>query len=76
MKATALYAALDAMILKAIQEGNSPLYNMRVAAEASAIAEATGREDFRVIDGRLQALRKRGVIKFHREWNRWVEVEK
>ena len=76
MKLKTDYTAIDAAIIKTIRGGNSPLYNICVSAEASAIAEATGREDFRVIDGRLQALRKREVIKFSRELNRWVEVEK
>lgn len=35
-----------------------------VGDEADRIANATGRNDFRVIDGRLQALRKRGEIEF------------
>lgn len=33
-----------------------------VCDEANRIAELTGRESFRVIDGRLQALRKKGLI--------------
>jgi hypothetical protein len=57
------YAELDKRILKVIAERGSPLYNKHVNEEARRLAAATGRDDFRVIDGRLQALRKAGTIR-------------
>lgn len=56
------YVVLDAEIVKAIQADSHPLYARNVGAEARRIAELSGREEFRVIDGRLQALRKAGLI--------------
>jgi hypothetical protein len=61
------YAELDARILKCIADNWQPLYNRDVDQEASRIAKATGREVFRVVDGRLQALRKAGRIKANRK---------
>lgn len=57
-----MYETLDKLIIDAIACGKNPLYAGTVSAEAERIAEATGRKQFRVIDGRLQALRKSGVI--------------
>ena len=57
------YAELDKRIIKVISERGSPLYNKHVNEEAKRLAEATGRDDFRVIDGRIQALRKAGAIR-------------
>lgn len=56
------YERLDAMILLAIDSARHPLYFGPCTAEGMRIAEATGRESFRVIDGRLQALRRAGKI--------------
>ena len=56
------YDRLDAVIIAAIREGRRPLYARTVSAEASQLAAESGREEFRVIDGRLQALRKAGHI--------------
>lgn len=56
------YTKLDAAIVKAIKEGRSPLYDNAANAQASIISVQTKRESFRVIDVRLQALRKAGVI--------------
>lgn len=56
------YAKLDEAILEAIRHRRSPLYCGRVSGEARRIEDATGRSDFRIIDGRLQALRKQGRI--------------
>lgn len=58
------YDQLDALILKAIALRKSPIYFGPCDAEARRIAAATGRDSFRVIDGRLQALRKLGRVKF------------
>lgn len=70
------YAALDAAIIEAIKHGDSPLYSPLVARLVSPIVNATGRNDLRVTDGRLQALRKAGIIEFDRTLNRWLEVTK
>lgn len=56
------YQKLDQRIMEAIRARKNPLYFHTVSEEATRLAEATGREDFRIIDGRLQALRKAGKI--------------
>lgn len=45
-----------------------------VAKEASGIAIDTGRVPSRIIDGRLQALKRRGIIQF--SLGRWGIVKK
>lgn len=57
------YAELDKRIIDAVAKRKSPLYDKRINEEASRLAAGTGRDDFRVIDGRLQALRKAGTIR-------------
>ena len=56
------YEKLDTAILEAVSRKKSPLYDRDAVAEANRIGDATGREGFRVIDGRLQALRRAGLI--------------
>ena len=56
------YENLDGLIIAAIKAHRNPIYAAEVNTEAEALAEATKREAFRVIDGRLQALRKAGRI--------------
>lgn len=58
-----MYEELDKLIVEAVAKRNSPLYDKRINEEATRIAKCTGRDDFRVIDGRLQALRKAGKIR-------------
>ena len=58
------YQELDRRIVEAIRARKSPLYESRVGNEARRLELLTGREDFRIIDGRLQALRKANVIAF------------
>lgn len=59
------YEKLDSLIIKAISEHNgNPIYNRDVAIEALRIARETGRSDMRVVDGRLIALSKSGVIRY------------
>ena len=74
---TMTYKELDAQIAAAVKRGRSPIYASEVSQEASRIAQATGRETNRVIDGRLQALRKAGVIEFVSSTNErgWRVVE-
>ncbi|WP_417070769.1 hypothetical protein [Niveibacterium terrae] len=79
MKAKTDYTELDAAILEAIRKSAwHPGYVPSVIEIAGQIAKATSRESFRVVDGRLQALRKRGVITVDRSMQpaRWVEVKK
>jgi len=64
------YEELDKRIIEAIKRRCNPLYNGVVCAEAERIAVAQPREPFRVIDGRLQALRKAGKIKHYRKQDR------
>lgn len=56
------YRELDKRIVIAIRAQQNPLYAAIVSQEASRLANESGREAFRVIDGRLQALRKAGRI--------------
>jgi len=62
------YSKLDTLILARLKEISTGYLKdiMRddVRAECERIATCTNREAFRVIDGRLQALRKRGAITF------------
>jgi len=58
-----MYEELDKLIIEAITRRESPLYNKRINEEAARIANATGRDDFRVIDGRIQVLRKAKKIR-------------
>lgn len=65
------YAKLDALILERIAGPNGATFtelnaNRAVAEEAARIGEATGRVDWRIVDGRLQTLRKQGLIRFWR----------
>ncbi len=62
-----MYFILDMLIVKAVSESNAtPLYHADVVAEGERIAGITGQFGFRVIDGRIQALRRKGVIRFLR----------
>jgi hypothetical protein len=57
------YDDLDRLILVAIERRKSPLYERDCYAESRRLAQATGRETFRIIDGRIQALRSAGKIR-------------
>ena len=59
-----VYEELDMRILDAIALDKHPLYDKRTDEEATRIAGTTGRQGFRVIDGRIQALRKAGKIRY------------
>ena len=61
------YGRLDALILDAARKGKPPLWDGACWAEAKAIAHH--RDVTRVIDGRLQSLRKRGVIEYRKKSN-------
>ena len=62
-----MYQKLDDAILKALNNYRNPLYNAGVSREARLIIDGTDRKEFRVIDGRLQFLRKQGHIKHTHE---------
>ena len=71
------YDKLDELIVERLRTNGElrlfALVSFGVSAEAHRLAEITGREDFRIVDGRLQALRKKGVIAFGP--NGWRAVE-
>lgn len=58
------YKSLDTLILEAIKAGRSPLYDAACAKEAKLVAKAQVQvcEPFRVVDRRLQAMRRAGAI--------------
>lgn len=65
------YAELDRLVLIRLADVGagtrlplSPLDTREIRAEAVRLANATGRKSFRVLDGRLQALRKSGQVRF------------
>ncbi len=59
------YETLDGLIVESIRtnEPGGPLYGVNVVAEADKLEKATGRDGFRIIDTRIQALRKAGKIR-------------
>lgn len=57
------YEEMDRRIMAAIGARKNPLYARHCCEEAERIAKATGRQGYRVIDLRLQALRKAGKIR-------------
>ena len=59
-----MYDELDRRILDAVKRYKSPLYDSAVIREAERIASETGREAYRVTDGRLQALRRKKRIQW------------
>lgn len=66
------YDKLDSLIVEAIKAGSDSfilIFNRkRVIDEVKRISSATGRNTERIVDGRLQALRKRGVIVYFTGW--------
>ena len=61
------YELLDSLILERAVEGWRSTYALMwgvVRYECERIADASGRESFRVLDARLQALRKAGKIAY------------
>lgn len=59
-----MYQTIDSLIVSAVERRQNPLYDRPTVSEAERIATLRNREPFRVIDGRLQALRKRRVIEY------------
>ena len=63
------YQTLDQLIVDAIRNGSgtfATIYTKRVYTECERIAKQTARDRFRVLDGRLQTLRRRGEIAFNK----------
>jgi hypothetical protein len=60
------YESLDKCILNAIKHKKNPLHDPFCSTESDVLAAASSpmREAFRVLDGRLQAMRKAGKIQF------------
>ena len=62
------YELLDSLILgRAASAGRSTSFFLMTGAirdECERIADATGRDAYRILDGRLQALRKAGKIAY------------
>ena len=62
-----IYEKLDELIIESLTRHNKVLMNLyggEVRAECRRLGEALGRDDFRVMDGRLSALKKAGKIKY------------
>lgn len=59
-----VYEYIDDLIVEAVRHGRSALYDRDVVRESERLERRVGRLPFRIIDGRLQALRKRGVIEY------------
>ena len=66
------YDKLDSLIVEAIKAGGNSFslifLRMRVFDEANRIAQETNRVPDRIVVGRLQALRKRGLIVHVNGW--------
>lgn len=61
------YTFLDTLIQERIAAGKNTFMKIDggpVYAEAVRLANITGRPAFRIIDRRLQAMRKKGLIKY------------
>ncbi len=65
------YQHIDSLILERVGQGAktfSAIDGGFVYLEAKNLSELTGRQAFRIIDSRLQALRKKGFIRFNKGW--------
>ena len=73
-----IYDQLDNAILTAIAGGTRSFYLINAAVEHLAKPHGHGMHDtFRVVDRRLQALRKRGLIEFRKkEWHMSGRVDR
>lgn len=71
------YIEIDRRIIDCIRSGQGvhPLYSKHVNQEAYRLARLTGRYSFRIIDGRLQALKKRGEISYSSIFRVWIIKE-
>ena len=71
------YSEIDRSIIDCIRnrQGVHPLYDKSVNKEADRLRMLTGRYSFRIIDGRLRALKKRGEISYSTTTRAWVIKE-
>lgn len=73
------YDKLDFLIVEAIKQGQRSFAliftGKLVFDEAHRISSATGRDTDRIVDARLQALRRRGAIKYL-HYRGWVALSK
>jgi hypothetical protein len=62
------YEEIDAAILKSIESGKNLFHaiSLDVTNVTHPLAEATGAEEWRIVDRRLQSLRKKGKISYSR----------
>lgn len=73
------YAVLDGVILKVIRSSEG-LTNFKVLSDPRVIevliplSENTGKDDFRILDSRLRALKKLGQIRFEGQGKGWIFV--
>lgn len=60
------YETLDELIVESIRnnEPSGPCHGKGVLNEAARLESATGRDGFRIVDKRIQALRRSGKICF------------
>lgn len=58
------YTQIDAFILDAIKHKRNPLYDKDTHEESTRLATSTGRLAFRIIDSRLQAMKRQNQIEF------------
>lgn len=71
------YTEIDLKIVEQIRNNKRRFFqieNVEIHDIAQTIAQQTNRAAFRVIDGRLQTLRKRGLIKFTKGYG-WETAE-
>jgi hypothetical protein len=71
------YDKLDSLIVDSIRAGRrsfSLIFNSKlVSKEAERISDMLGRDSDRIVDSRLQALRKRGLIRYL-SFSGWVVI--
>ena len=68
------YDELDAAIVRVINSGVDTASRMEIALsdQLSDLAKASGKYTFRVLDARLQTLRKKGRIRFGAVSRKWL----
>lgn len=74
MSALNKYAQLDAKLIELIKSGAGTFNAIAARADVAALTaphETATTEGWRVVDRRLQALRKAGKIAFSRDVGRW-----
>ena len=74
------YDKLDALIVDAIKGGchsfASIFSGRSLIDEAMRLSHAIGRDTDRIVDGRMQALRRRGLIVYVNGWGWCVKEDK